>query len=57
MGLGIFFKKKNLMYAVSFGVGTGIAVGIVKIIFNIPLGYLLLPAYLFALILTYLSNE
>ena len=51
------FKKKTLMYAVSFGVGTGIAIGIIKIIFNIPLGYLLLPAYSIAMILTYFSNE
>ena len=51
------FKKKTLMYAVSFGVGTGIAIGIIKIIFNLPLGYLLLPAYSIAIVLTYFSNE
>lgn len=51
------FKKKTLMYAVSLGVGTGIAVGIAKIIFDIPLGYLLLPAYAVAIILTILSTE
>jgi len=51
------FKKKTLMYAVSFGVGTGIAIGIIKIIFNLPLGYLLLPFYIFAVLLTYFSNE
>ena len=51
------FKKRTLMYAVSLGVGSGIAIGIVKIIFNIPLGYLILPLYTIAIILTYLSNE
>lgn len=51
------FKKRTLMYAVSLGVGTGIAIGIVKIIFNIPLGYLLVPLYFFAVLLTYLSSE
>ena len=51
------FKKRTLMYAVSLGVGSGIAIGIVKIIFNIPLGYLILPLYTIAVILTYLSNE
>ena len=51
------FKKRTLMYAVSFGVGSGIAIGITKIIFNIPLGYLILPLYTLATILTYLSNE
>jgi hypothetical protein len=51
------FKKKALIYAVSIGVGTGIALGIIKIIFNIQLGYMLLPAYGIALILTYMSKE
>lgn len=51
------FKKSTLMYAVSLGVGCGIALGVLKIIFNIPLGYLILPLYLFATILTYLSSE
>lgn len=51
------FKKRTLMYAVSLGVGTGIAIGIVKIIFNIPLGYLILPLYSVAVLLTYLSTE
>ncbi len=51
------FKKKALVYSVSIGVGTGIALGVIKIIFNIPLTYMLLPSYAFALILTYLSKE
>lgn len=51
------FKKRTLMYAVSLGVGTGIALGIVKIIFNIPLGYLLIPLYSIAVALTYMSDE
>ena len=51
------FKKSTLMYAVSLGVGIGIALGIVKLIFNIPLGYLLLPLYSLALVLTFFSSE
>jgi len=51
------FKKKTLMMAVSFGVGIGIAIGIVKIIFTIPLAYILLPLYSVAAVLTYLSAE
>ncbi len=51
------FKKSLLMYAVSFGVGCGIALGVVKIIFEIPIGYLLIPGYAIAVILTFLSNE
>lgn len=51
------FKKTTLMYAVSFGVGCGLAIGIIKIIFNIPLAYLLIPLYILAIILTFLSTE
>ena len=51
------FKKSTLMYAVSFGVGCGIAIGVTKIVFNIPIAWLLIPGYLTALILTWFSNE
>ncbi|MGR8946709.1 MAG: DUF1538 domain-containing protein [Gammaproteobacteria bacterium] len=51
------FKKRTLMTAVSVGVGVGITLGVLKIIFAIPLGYLLVPGYSLALILTWLSNE
>ncbi|MCW8838647.1 MAG: DUF1538 domain-containing protein [Thiovulaceae bacterium] len=51
------FKKRTLMVAVSLGVGTGIAVGVLKIIFNIPIAYLLIPFYIIALIFTYFSDE
>lgn len=51
------FKKQTLMYAVSLGVAFGIAIGVAKIIFNIPIAYLLLPGYLTAIVLTVLSNE
>ena len=51
------FKKSMLMYAVALGVGVGIAVGTAKIIFNIPLAYILVPGYIVALICTYLSTE
>ncbi|MDX8390316.1 MAG: DUF1538 domain-containing protein [Mariprofundaceae bacterium] len=51
------FKKSLLMYAVSIGVGTGIAVGILKITLGIPLAWLLIPAYSLAILLTWLSTE
>lgn len=51
------FRKSMLMYAVSVGVAFGIAIGVLKIIFDIPIAYLLLPAYIFGLILTFLSTE
>ena len=51
------FRKSMLMYSVSIGVAFGIAIGILKIIFDIPIAYLLLPGYVFGLILTALSTE
>lgn len=51
------FKKQTLMYAVSLGVAFGISLGVAKIIFNIPIAYLLIPGYLIAIVLTVLSNE
>jgi len=51
------FKKSTLMYAVSGGVAFGIALGLARIIFDLPLAWLLLPAYLLAVVLTLLSSE
>ena len=51
------FKKTTLMYAVSLGVAFGISIGVAKIIFNIPIAYLLIPGYTLAIFLTSISNE
>lgn len=51
------FRKSTLMYAVSFGVGCGIALGVAKIVFSIPISWLLIPGYLIALVLTWFSSE
>ena len=51
------FKKSTLMYAVATGVAFGIALGLAKIIFDLPLAWLLLPTYLLAVVLTFLSSE
>ncbi len=51
------FRKRTLMIAVSIGVGMGIAIGVSKIIFELPLAWLLIPSYLFAAVLTYFSTE
>lgn len=51
------FKKSTLMYAVSMGVAFGIALGVVKIVFDIQLTYLIILFYVVALVLTYLSSE
>lgn len=51
------FKKKTLINAVSIGVAFGIAIGIIKLIFNLPLVWLILPGYLLAMVLTFFSTE
>lgn len=51
------FRKSTLMYAVSFGVGCGIATGVSRIIYDWPLVWLILPGYILAIIFTWLSTE
>ena len=51
------FRKSILMYAVSFGVGCGIALGVSRIIYDWPLVWLVLPGYLLAIVFTWLSTE
>jgi hypothetical protein len=51
------FKKKTLINAVSVGVACGIALGLAKLIFDLPLVWLIVPGYLAAIVLTMLSTE
>lgn len=51
------FRKSMLMYAVSFGVATGLALGVLKVIYAWNLAYILIPGYLLLLVVTYLSSE
>lgn len=51
------FRKSLLMQAVAIGVGLGMLFGVIKIIWAIPLVWLLLPPYLLLLYLTHLSSE
>jgi hypothetical protein len=51
------FKKSMLMYSVSLGVGTGIALGVLKVIYGWNLAWILVPGYLVLLVVTYLSSE
>ncbi len=46
-----------LMMAVSTGVGFGLSLGVLKIIFEIPIAYLLLPGYALGIVLTVFSSE
>ena len=50
-------RKQTLIYSVAAGVGLGTLLGIVKIVFGVPLAWLLLPAYGVALVLTLFASE
>lgn len=51
------FKKALLMQAVALGVGAGIALGVAKIIWDIPLIWMLAPPYLLLMFITKISTE
>jgi hypothetical protein len=51
------FRRQQLMQAVAAGVGIGIAWGVLKIVLDLPLVWLLLPAYIVLLVLTAVSDE
>ena len=51
------FRKSTLIYAVSVGVACGIGLGVAKIIFDIPIAWLLIPGYGLAILLTVMSSE
>jgi hypothetical protein len=50
-------KRRTLVLAVSIGVAFGIMLGVVKLMFNIPLPWLIGPGYMLALALTLFSDE
>lgn len=47
-----FIRKRSLIRAVSIGVACGIAVGVAKLVFGLPLVWLVVPPYLIAVVLT-----
>ncbi len=51
------FRKAMLMQAVAVGVGAGIALGVSKIVWDIPVAFLILPPYILLLVITALSSE
>jgi len=51
------FPRVLLVRTVSAGVAAGIALGVVKILFDIPIAFLLVPGYGVALVLTLFSGE
>jgi len=51
------FRKAMLMQAVALGVGVGIVLGVAKILWGIPLVFLLVPPYILLLFISKLSTE
>lgn len=51
------FRKAVLMQTVAVGVGIGMALGLAKIIWDIPLVFLLVPPYILLLFVTFVSTE
>ncbi|CAA9290663.1 MAG: hypothetical protein AVDCRST_MAG77-4698 [uncultured Chloroflexi bacterium] len=51
------FKKSLLIHAVAAGVGLVLATGIAKVMFSLPITYLVIPPYLLFLVLTWFSDE
>lgn len=51
------FRKTMLIYAVSGGVATGLGLGVLKLVFALPLWWFLLPGYALAMIMTWASSE
>lgn len=51
------FRRQQLMNAVAIGVGIGIAWGVLKIVWNLPLVWLLVPPYLVLIAMTVWSEE
>lgn len=52
-----FIRRRSLIRAVSIGVASGIAVAVAKLVFGLPLVWLVVPPYLFAALLTFFSSE
>ncbi len=51
------FKQKTLITSVAIGVGLGMIVGFLKILYDIPIVYLLVPCYLMLLVITAFSAD
>ena len=51
------FPRSLLVRTVATGVGLGTAAGVMKIVFDLPIAGMLIPAYLIALVMTMFSSE
>jgi len=51
------FPRPTLVHSVAAGVGAGMALGVARIVFDLPLAWMLIPIYLLLLLLTLISSE
>lgn len=51
------FRKNLLMQSVALGVALGIAAGTLKVVYDIPLHWMIIPPYLLLIVLTKISSE
>lgn len=51
-----YIKENIILYTLSLGVGVFVAISMAKIIYGIPLQYIIIPGYLLALIMLKFSN-
>jgi hypothetical protein len=51
------FKKTLLIQAVAIGVGLGLGTGIAKVMFGLPITWLIIPPYLVLSVVTWFSDE
>jgi hypothetical protein len=50
-------KRVSVVRTVSLGVGIGLLVGVARILYNIPMVWLLIPSYLALIVLTWFSED
>ncbi|NHB67434.1 DUF1538 domain-containing protein [Perlabentimonas gracilis] len=50
-------KRSQILFVVSLGVGIGLVLGVLRILYDIPLIWMILPGYLLLLPLTYFSED
>ena len=50
-------KRSQILYVVSLGVGVGLVLGVLRILYDIPLIWIILPGYLILLPLTFFSED
>jgi hypothetical protein len=50
-------KRVGMVRAVSLGVGIGLVVGVARILYHIPVVWLLVPAYIIVLVLSFFTEE